>query len=199
MTRNHVIAALSVVVSAGLAATACIAAEPKVTETIVTYDVTGKTPAELLASIRKLGPYGEREKRRVHAYTKWQVKWGFLARDAPQGCDVADVVTLVDVTITMPKLKVDATTPKRFVESFSTYYDQMMEHEKGHAKNGVEVAKLIDAALRKIPRSGKKCAELMKVADEIGPRIVKETGDVLDREYDARTAHGALQGVKFPQ
>jgi predicted secreted Zn-dependent protease len=94
MTFRNSFVALSFAVEAVLVAVPQAGAEPKLTETIVTYDVTGATPAAVRANIDKLGPFGERENRRVHALTKWSVRWGFLAADTAKGCDVADVVTM---------------------------------------------------------------------------------------------------------
>jgi predicted secreted Zn-dependent protease len=173
-------------------------AEPQLQQRIVTYDVAGRTSAELFASIAKLGPYSERDKRQVHAYTKWSVRWGFKARNTPQGCDVAGVVTLVDAVITMPKLVSDAALPAKLELGFAQYTDKLLVHEKGHAENGMIVARMIETELGKLAKT-QNCQELMGAADVIGLRIVKENGDRLDREYDQRTNHGALQGVVSPR
>jgi predicted secreted Zn-dependent protease len=198
MSLRNLPAAFSSTVLVMLCTGVGASAEPKLEQKIVTYDVTGRTPAEIRASVNKLGPYGEREQRQVHAYTKWTVRWGFKMRNTPEGCDVAEVLTVVDAVITMPKLVVDPARSAKLELSFAQYTEKMMLHERGHVENGMTVARMIEAELGKLPKMP-NCDEVMRQARPIGQRIGKEEGDKLDREYDQRTNHGALQGVVFPR
>ena len=143
MTRWLSIAALALGLSPA-------AAEPLVKRNVVHYDVSGASAQEIRAEMDRLGPIDETTKRRFDATTRWNVKWTYRYRNVGQDCAIARVSVTVDVTTTMPRLKPDS--PVGLARTFSEYTDKLREHEEGHAQNGIEIGKRIEAAIRDIRR-----------------------------------------------
>ena len=143
MTRWLSIAALALGLSPA-------AAEPLVKRNVVHYDVSGASAQEIRAEMDRLGPIDETTKRRFDATTRWNVKWTYRYRNVGQDCAIARVSVTVDVTTTMPRLKPDS--PVGLARTFSEYTDKLREHEEGHAQNGIEIGKRIEAAIHEAPQ-----------------------------------------------
>lgn len=197
MTIRNAVAYLLFAAAAALAAGSHAVAEPAVTQKIVTYDVTGTTPAEVRASLNQLGPVDRHDSRRYDANTNWYVRWRYQYSNTPQGCAIASVTSSVEIVTTMPKLKSDAGTPPELARAFSAYTEKLTEHERGHGQNGIAVARLIEVAIRKHPPMP-SCDALGQSANLLGMKIIKEDGARMDMDYDARTRHGRTQGAIFP-
>lgn len=187
MTRWLSIAALALGLSPA-------AAEPLVKRNVVHYDVSGASAQEIRAEMDRLGPIDETTKRRFDATTRWNVKWTYRYRNVGQDCAIARVSVTVDVTTTMPRLKPDL--PVGLARTFSEYTDKLREHEEGHAQNGIEIGKRIEAAIRDM-QPHPTCDALSRAANALGDRLIKEANQ-MDVEYDARTQHGRTQGARFP-
>jgi predicted secreted Zn-dependent protease len=172
-------------------------AAPEVTQKIVTYDVDGATPAEVRSNLNNIGPFSDRTKRRHDAKTYWHVRWRYRHTTNAQGCNIVSVSTSVEITITLPQLKTTPAPPPELARAFAAYIEKVLVHEKGHGENGIEIARRVKSAIGKLsPRP--TCDELVRDANAIGNRIVKEEGVRLDVDYDDRTRHGRTQGATFP-
>ncbi len=181
-----------------LLATACanrVSAAPLVTETVEYFDVSGFTPLEIRAELRRLGPTGA-DGRRYDGFTKWLVNWKFNYKNVSQGCAIAGVTTTVKATIFFPRLKTDTATPVPVKQAFAGFLEKLMLHEKGHVQNAIDIAKRIEDGIRALPAQS-DCATLGRSANTLGDSLIKEANR-MDLEYDARTNHGATQGVRFP-
>jgi predicted secreted Zn-dependent protease len=173
-----------------------ISAEPKITETIEYYDVAGSTPQDLRKKLDLLGPFDGVERKRYDGVTKWYVNWRYQYSNTGPGCGIASATTDVKVTITMPRLKADVPTPTELRQSFETYLANLLVHEKGHGKIGIDIARRIEDGIAKLPAEP-TCNRMGEVANEFGRKLIKEANQQ-DIDYDAQTRHGATQGARFP-
>jgi predicted secreted Zn-dependent protease len=189
MTRWLPIAASWLALSLGGAA-----AEPLVKRNLVHYDVGGATAQEIRAEMDRLGPIDQMTKRRFDATTRWNVKWTYRYRNVGQDCAIARVAITVDVTITMPRLK--PSSPEALARTFSEFTEKLLAYEEGHAQNGIEIGKRIEAAMRDMPPRP-TCDDVGRAANALRERLIKEANQV-DVEYDARTQHRRAQGARFP-
>jgi predicted secreted Zn-dependent protease len=185
------IAALWLVVLAGSAA-----AEPLVKRTIAYYDVTGVTAPEIRADLDRLRPTDTVTKRRRDSATRWRVKWTYRYRNVGQDCAIARISVTVDVTITLPRLAADASRPVELTRAFEEFTAKLMLHEEGHAQNGIDIAKRIEAAILGM-KPHPTCDALGRAANALGQSLIKEANQN-DIEYDTQTQHGRTQGARFP-
>jgi predicted secreted Zn-dependent protease len=182
--------------SLALAGSGPAASEPVVKRNTVHYEVGGATAEDIRAELNGLGPTGQVEKRRFDAHTRWHVKWTYRYRNVGQDCAIARVSTTVDVTITLPRLKADASRPAELTRAFEEFAAKLLLHEDGHAQTGIDAAKQIEAAMLAI-KPHPTCDALGRAANALGHALIKEANQK-DIEYDARTQHGRTQGARFP-
>ncbi|RTL65177.1 MAG: DUF922 domain-containing protein [Hyphomicrobiales bacterium] len=164
-------------------------AQAGVTEAVVRkpYRVQGNSAAEVRADLKAKGPDG------WDGYTYWHVDWRYVYKPADAGCGIREVATQLTITFTMPSLETDNSVLKA---AFDDYLTRLQVHEDGHAENGREAARRIDAGIAALTAA--TCEELGRVANAFGHRIVAETA-AADKTYDAATGHGRTQGAVFPK
>ncbi len=175
-------------------ASACWA-EPRVMQNVFYYEVPGTTASEVRANLMRFGPRGDWGER-FDGHTRWFVRWHYRFREGEQSCEISSVATVVDITITMPRLAANAEIPPELERAFSAYTDKLMEHEKGHAENGIDVARRIEKAIAALPPKP-SCDEFGDAANALGESLLDEAIE-RDRDYDRRTEHGRTQGAQFP-
>jgi predicted secreted Zn-dependent protease len=150
------------------------------------YSVTGTRPADVRAEMNRVRPKG------YAARTIWHVDWRYTYRVVGGRCSIATVATNLSIASLYPRLFSNDPGLRR---SFDFYMVKLRLHEEGHARNGEQIARRIDAGIAAM--SAPNCVDLSRYANTFGDRIVKE-GGVLDAAYDARTNHGATQGARWP-
>ena len=137
-----------------------------------------------------------RRRRRNDGFTSWSVKWTFEYKDDAVGCAIARVSATVEATIAMPQLKADASTPAALVRAFADYSEKLLQHEKLHVRNAIDIARRIENVIRAtVPE--RTCNLLGRFANSLGDRLLKEAVEK-DRDYDDRTDHGRKDGARFP-
>jgi predicted secreted Zn-dependent protease len=171
------------------------AAEPKVSQSITYYDVTGASAAAVRTDLDQLGPMDQIEGRRHDAVTHWNIRWRYSYSGSSSGCRIASVAVTVDATTTMPRLKSDAASTE-LTDAFASFADKLLAHEKDHAQNALDTARRIEHGIGDLPPES-SCDQLGRIANALGERLLEE-GRRLDVEYDARTQHGRSQGARFP-
>jgi len=90
--------------------------------------------------------------------------------------------------ITRPRLADEATASKGLLERWRRYYRALTEHEAGHANLAYEHRDDVLSAIK-----GATCETAQAAGQAALDRI-----RALQRDYDARTRHGATQGATFP-
>jgi predicted secreted Zn-dependent protease len=171
-------------------------ADPVVTQTFDYYDVDGATAQELRADLNRLGPMDGTEHRRFDAVTHWYVRWRFTYTNVGGGCEISSVSTSADITYAFPRLRRRSTAPAALRRAFAGYLENLLVHEKGHARVGIDIASRIEQGIRRLPPAP-TCPVLDDAANDLGHALIKEANQ-LDIDYDAQTQHGKTQGARFP-
>ena len=148
--------------------------------------MTGDRPADVRSQMNRLRPKG------FDALTTWNISWRFQYQQTQARCAIASVKTTVKIVYTLPKL--DTHNPD-VRKSFDAYMGKLRLHEDGHARNGADIARRIDAGIATLAAS--TCGDLERNANALGNGILKE-GNAFDVDYDTRTDHGRTQGARWP-
>jgi predicted secreted Zn-dependent protease len=172
-------------------------AGPVVKETFDYYDVDGASAQEIRADLDRRGPIDGYEHRHFDAVTRWRVRWEYTYEPTATGCEIGTVSTAVDVTYSFPRLSANSAAPADVRHAFAHYLQRLLVHEKGHAQNGIDIAKRIENSIRAL-HAASSCDGLSAAANSLGRSLIKEANR-LDIDYDARTEHGKTQGARFPQ
>ena len=100
---------------------------------IRTYDVTGRTYAELIASMRENGPFVERTGRRHWGITQtaFQQEWSY--QEARGRCELLAARTELDLTITLPEWKERAGASDATIRRWERLKADIVAHEERHA------------------------------------------------------------------
>jgi predicted secreted Zn-dependent protease len=194
--RKISVRSLALLGAATFMALSPVQAEPRVTETVEHYDVSGSTPQEVRKALNQVGPVDKTEGKRFDAVTNWFVNWRYTYSNAGRSCSISSASTDVKVTITMPRLKLDSATPAELRQAFDTYTANLMVHEKGHGQIGIDIAKRIEDGMVKLPAEP-NCDRMGQAANEFGRKLIKEANQQ-DIDYDSQTRHGATQGARYP-
>lgn len=126
-------------------------------------------------------------------HTHWNVKWNFKWKRKNGICYITKVNTSLTITYTMPRIAKDYDVAQPVRQSFSNYYNSLLNHEKGHMKSGLYAARDIEKALLNLG-SFKRCDKLDETANATANKIVKKYNR-RDTEYDRKTNHGKTEGV----
>lgn len=167
-------------------------ADPVIKEKITTYTVSGATPREVRADIN-----AKRNAAAGGGYdsiNRWNTHWRFQTQTTGTGCIVASVTVTLDIEIVIPQLSESAPADVR--RRFDTYIERLMVHERGHSTNSVAAANQIEPALLGMAPAP-TCREMARAANQLANDIL-EKQKTIDKDYDARTRHGATQGATFP-
>jgi predicted secreted Zn-dependent protease len=167
-------------------------ADPIITEKITTYAVSGKTPKDVRADINR--------KRKAAAgggydsINNWNTWWTVNTERTARGCAITSVKVTLDIEIVIPKLV--ASAPADLRRRFDTYLEHLMVHERGHSKHSIAAARQIEPALMKMAPKP-TCRETIQAANKLANSFLLKQRQI-DKDYDARTRHGATQGATFP-
>jgi len=185
--------ALIVFALAVLAAASANAA-PLLTERHADYTVTGRSAAEVRGQMDRLGPRSE-DGKIYDANTRTELSWQYNYQTSLDGCRIASTVIGLSVVYVMPRWADYDGAPREVRDSWDRYYGRLTAHEQGHRDVGVQVATDLERDLLDMRR--RFCDELGKDAEEMARGSLKTLKD-RNREFDARTRHGADEGAVFP-
>ena len=168
-----------------------VAASPVVTEDYKYYRIYPDSSADIKSALYRQSPV--RENGNVYfGHTDWSVNWYISMRSEGRVCGIAELTTELNVNYTVPRLgasRVDETTKT----VFDKFYRALLNHEKGHMRNGLRAIKEIEKVLGSL-RTQKNCRRLERVANKKVTAILKEYKHK-DRIYDKLTRHGYTQGA----
>ena len=154
--------------------------------TIEYYDVSGRTPQEIRASINAVRPSDANDGRRVDGLARWQLRWSW--RTTGRACDLSEPQIDFSATILMPRLVDKETVAPRVLTRWRTYIAALERHEAGHVRRPFERGNEIAAAIR-----ASTCEGVAEAAQRAYQDIARP-----DVEYDRATRHGATEGAIFP-
>ena len=151
------------------------------------YDVSGRSVAEIRASINRVRPRDPNDGQAVDAVNRWYISWRWPG-DGRGGCDLRRVELRFTATLRMPRLVNLAQTPRAVVARWNTYMAALERHEAGHIRHAWQNMGQVLRAIR-----DSTCAR----ASEAGRAAVRILAR-WDVDYDRRTRHGFTEGAHFP-
>lgn len=152
------------------------------------YDVTGRTFDALTRSLRANGPQG------FHGMASWRIGYQYRTIRQADTCRIDTVITTVSGEILMPRWIDEATAAPALQRRWTEHYAALKRHEDGHIQHGRELALLVKERLMGL--GSVACDTLKGLADGEFQRLHQNL-KTRDRQYDARTGHGATQGAFF--
>lgn len=174
-----------------------VSANPKVTQQVVFYDITGRTAKDLLTQMRSVGPADRGDgNQHFFAHTDWHVHWHYTYRRAGQTCAMASVSVDLDVQYIYPRWKNQNEGDAATRAKWAALMTGVQIHEPGHAQHGLDAARDIERTLASLP-SQPTCDALGALANAWGDGIIRKY-DQIDVEYDRATDHGRTQGAYLP-
>ncbi|MCC6523640.1 MAG: DUF922 domain-containing protein [Polyangiaceae bacterium] len=156
------------------------------------YRVVGSDAQTLRRCVELLGPPIEgREGRGCAAYTRWQVRWSYQAREARDGHGAfrpEDVRIACDATMTLPHWDAPPGAPVALVTLWQEVLVELRAHEEGHVRIGIETAHDVLRAITATPAAPSEAALRAEVAGRIDAAIASRRE--AERRYDATAALG---------
>ncbi len=173
------------VADAGLAVPAAFVGIPAIT--VRYYDVSGRTAAEIRASLNRNNAADPVTGVHFDAYTVPHIEWR-IPGDPAGPCRVDRAKVTLELTVGLPRLVDTGSVPPGLLRRWKRYRAALEAHEAMHARNAVLGRKAVLAAIREA-----ECA----TADRAGEDALADL-DYLDESYDRLTRHGAVEGAFFP-
>ncbi len=152
------------------------------------YAVKGLDRATLAQSLNANGPKG------FHGLAGWKIDYQYTTRRQRDECRMDTVRVKVSGQILMPRWADEAAAPPDLQRRWSAYYAALKQHEDGHVQHGRELALLVKERL--LGLGALPCDQVKPVSDGEFKRL-SDNLKARDKEYDARTNHGATQGASF--
>jgi predicted secreted Zn-dependent protease len=154
--------------------------------TMVYYDISGSTAAELRSQMNALGPIGF-DKFRGDATTNWTIQWNWPGYGSST-CSLDEATVTYDVQVTFPRWTPPKNASPDLVSRWKNYTHLLAKHEQGHVDNFVDHYQSVTDAIK---------AATCETADAAGEAALAPLRK-FDVDYDATTHHGATQGATFP-
>lgn len=150
------------------------------------YHVSGRTAAQIGASLDRLDLTDSASGERIHAYTEWRLRW-WIPEDGEGVCLLDQAEVQLDVTVSLPRLVNTAAVPADVLERWQRYLAALEAHEAVHVRNAYRAR---GAMLRAIRQAD--CAGAEAVAEEAMAALRRR-----DEDYDRQTGHGLAEGARF--
>lgn len=156
------------------------------------YDVHGRTVAELSADMRRLGP--KLADTNFVGETRSPMRWEWHTR--PEGigsCSMHDAHVYLNAQILLPRWTPPADTEPGLAAEWTRFSAALAAHEAGHKNISAKGANDIIQRLMALSGSCSTISERARdIASAVSARVETE-----QRQYDAETRHGILQGTTF--
>jgi predicted secreted Zn-dependent protease len=155
------------------------------------YDVQGNSVAALVAEKDAKGPMDDG--KRFFAKTEWNLHWNYRYAARGGAFVITTLFVTAEITYRMPRRIPPPTEPDRVAAQWAQFMEALTKHEEGHAQNAIEHGKALYGALR----AHGPFVSMQALKDFIqaeGDQCIAETREA-DKQYDARTGHGATQGA----
>lgn len=160
--------------------------------TVIYYDIQGRTYAELLAELRRLGP--TTDGRRFFAEARSPMLWRWrIDRTGAAYCAIRDVTVSVNAQITLPRWTPPADADPALVKEWKRFIAALEQHEAGHKDISARAGRDI---VRKLNSYSDICSMINTRANEIA-RGITDRAVLEQRQFDAATRHGLNEGALF--
>lgn len=166
--------------------------EPIINFQVQHYQVSGRTTAEISASVFHNTPV-RMNGGKFGAVTRNEFNTGYSAVATSRGgCEVKNARVILNSTVVLPKLVVNGQSRVVLAE-FERYLGALRAHEKMHANNGKHTAETVLARLYSF-KADMPCREMRVRLDRAVEQLIKNMG-IWDQQLDAQTEHGKSQGA----
>ncbi len=152
---------------------------------ISTYEIGGATIAEARQMMAQQG-MADGSGRRWAGFTRWNLSWRWQY-ERLSGCEIKSAVVTVVLQVDLPVLSEAAQQDSTLRAWYEGWFDQLFEHEVGHAKIARDGAREIYQRIRML--QGPACDDVGNRANLLA-RQIADTFNDRQRAYDASTAHG---------
>ena len=145
------------------------------------YDVEGRTPAEIYASMRARAP----QKGDGVAHTAWHMRVGWQEVRRGSACRVSDARSSLSILVVLPRL-VTREVSRAGLDYWRRTLNGLEIHEAGHARIAHDHRDDFSRA-----GEGASCHDIRTIAAKVQARIEK-----IQADYDRDTKHGISQIAK---
>lgn len=168
---------------------------PLVNERYEYYEVCGCCQEELQCDLSKKC-IRKGDGKKYDSATEWKVTWEYDHAGMPEICAAASFRVTVDIVYHYPKWAIPSNAPPQLVEKWKAYLKNLEIHEKGHRDRAVGAATELSRTVSKLPLS-RTCSDLDRAIRALcRTRLARLKDD--QKQYDAATNHGVVQGAVFP-
>jgi predicted secreted Zn-dependent protease len=158
------------------------------------YDVAGRSVADLLAAMQRLGPaWGE---RRFFGLTNTALEYGYRHVYGSGWCSVREPSVLAEVRVTLPRWRHPQGTPYALERDWRAFERALTSHEEGHVRLAREEASTLYRQISVL--RAHDCAAIDRDAGLISSEL-RNRFALRHAEYDRRTDHGRSQGAAWPR
>lgn len=151
------------------------------------YDVSGRTAAQIRASLNRSNRADPATGAHFDAYTAADIDW-FIPGDRDGPCRLDRAKVTLAVTVGLPRLVDTEAVPPALLQKWLRYRAALEIHEAGHVRHALLGQKAVLAEIRHAD-----CATADWAAEDALDAL-----DYLDEDYDHLTRHGAIEGATFP-
>jgi predicted secreted Zn-dependent protease len=142
------------------------------------YDVEGRTPTEIYASLRARAP----QKGDGVAHTAWHMRVGWQESRRGSECAVVDPMTSLSILVVLPRLITREVTPQG-ADFWRRTLRGLEIHEAGHARIAYDHRGDFSRT-----GEGASCRDIRAIAAKVQARVEK-----IQADYDRDTNHGIKQ------
>ncbi|MBL1140826.1 MAG: DUF922 domain-containing protein [Proteobacteria bacterium] len=125
-----------------------------------------------------------------HGRTDSKISWYFWWKSTSNKCQINKVKVNLEIIFTMPELE-NSTNEVR--EVWKRWYPKLLQHEKGHERNALNIAKKIEKGISQLPVYY-NCKMLENAANKLGDDLLDKLHQ-MDKDYDSLTNHGETEGA----
>jgi len=168
-----------------------IVPDPVVTERTTYYTIEGAREPDWVREMNDKGPIDSTGN--YWGYSHDSMSWSYSTDQVGDRCVLKDPKITLGVNIILPEWKPPAGASPKVIEKWRNLAEAMTRHEGEHANNARDAANETVALMRAHP-SDASCKKLSAYLREKGAEIARRKNDA-NVELDARTRHGALEGV----
>lgn len=167
-------------------------------QTIVYYDVHGRTYDELASDIRRIAPTVSDTSYVTE--TRSPLRWNLRHEITEGRCTINQVWVWMQAQITRPRWSPPPDADPAVVAEWKRFLSALETHESGHREIAGKAARDIITRLRGLTDQARGVTDLCSQLDMNATDIARQiTNKAVEEEiaYDAETRHGLTQGATF--
>ncbi|MET0935206.1 MAG: DUF922 domain-containing protein [Luteibacter sp.] len=165
--------------------------DPVIRDRTAYYEVVGAHEPDLVREMNEKGP--AKADGTYWAFTETGTSWTYDTKITGAACVIVKPMVTVSINMTLPKWTPPPGVDQKVVGKWNAMYAALHRHEGEHAQFARDTAHALTALMREHP-SDSTCERLDAYLQAHG-REITEREKQRNAELDARTGHGAAEGV----